>query len=97
MSDKKTAKRDASIKKRKIIYGIAGGIIFAIVGSVLGLLAGISIGGNYFVNFEFAGTRGYEAAGLLGALLGLLGGMIVGVFLGRSASNLKEKKHGAEN
>jgi hypothetical protein len=97
MSDEKTAKGYASVKKRKIIYGILGGIVFAVAGAIMGLLAGITIGGNYFVNFEFAGTRGYEAAGLLGALIGLLAGMILGVFLGRSAANLKEKKHGAEN
>jgi len=92
MSGEKTAKRDARVRKRKMIYGIIGGVIFAIAGSVLGLLAGISIGGNYFVDFEFADTRGYEAAGLLGALIGLLTGMILGVFLGLSAANLKEKK-----
>jgi chromate transport protein ChrA len=42
---------------------------------------GANIGGNYFVNFEFAGMRGYEATGLLGMMVGLSLGILLGVLL----------------
>lgn len=40
------------------------------IGAALGLFLGMMYGGNYATSFEFAGNRGYEAAGLLGALIG---------------------------
>jgi hypothetical protein len=42
------------------------------VGFVVGLITGIQIGGNYFTSFEFLGTRGYEATGLIGSWVGVV-------------------------
>ena len=47
-------------------------------GGILGLLIGSTMGGNIAVDFQFAGNRGYEAAGLLGALIGLAVGIVGG-------------------
>lgn len=60
---------------RKIIFGIIGGAILA----VIGLFIGMNIGGNYFPDFRFLTGRGYEATGYLGALIGALIGIILGV------------------
>lgn len=50
--------------KKKILFGINGGVIL----SLIGLFIGMNIGGNYFTNFEFMDQRGYELGGYLGAL-----------------------------
>lgn len=34
--------------KRKILYGVSGGVSLSVVGYVFGLITGITIGGNYF-------------------------------------------------
>lgn len=44
----------------------------ALVGALIGLGAGVFVGGNYAPGFEFAGQRGYEATGVVGAALGAL-------------------------
>lgn len=47
-------------------------LMLMFVGFVVGLITGIQIGGNYFTSFEFLGTRGYEATGLIGSWVGLV-------------------------
>jgi outer membrane lipoprotein SlyB len=42
----------------------------------------MNIGGNYFVDFEFGGVRGYEAVGKIGAILGAVLGAAAGAILG---------------
>jgi hypothetical protein len=56
-----------------------GGVV---LGTLLGLIVGANIGGNWFTSVSIAGQRGYEATGLVGAVVGgvALGG--VGVWLG---------------
>lgn len=41
------------------------------IGLVIGTITGIQIGGNYFTSFEFLGSRGYEATGLIGSWVGI--------------------------
>lgn len=77
--------------KRKFIYGIMCGIIFLIIGTVLGLLTGMHIGGNYFVEFEFGGVRGYEAVGKIGAILGVVLGTVIGILLGVKKADKRRK------
>jgi hypothetical protein len=43
-----------------------------IIGADVGSLLGDAHGGNYAVEFEFAGVRGYEATSLIGAIIGAL-------------------------
>jgi hypothetical protein len=45
-------------------------LIGLIVGAGVGWVIGATYGGNYAVDFEFAGGRGYEATGPLGAMIG---------------------------
>lgn len=78
--------------KRKLILGVVVGMTLCIVGAVVGLLAGMYIGGNYFVDFEFGGVRGYEAAGKLGAFLGAALGAASGVFLGVKLADARRKR-----
>ncbi len=68
--------------KRKILFGITIGTLFLVIGFVFGLITGMNIGGNYFVDFEFAGVRGYEAVGMIGAILGAVLGASLGAVLG---------------
>lgn len=49
------------------ILAVASGVIAC---SILGFMAGTYIGGNYVQNFTFIGSRGYEAADLMGLILG---------------------------
>ena len=45
------------------------------LGSLLGLVLGALIGGNWATSFELLGLRGYEATGIVGLCFGLaLGG-----------------------
>ena len=77
--------------KRKIIFGITGGVVFLIFGFVSGLITGMHIGGNYFVDFEFGGVRGYEAVGNIGAIVGAFLGAAVGAILGVKLADKTEK------
>ena len=54
-------------------------------GAVLGLMVGAMLGGNLFPQFEFAGVRGYEAVGDLGALIGAAAFGALGFLLARLA------------
>lgn len=58
---------------------MTSGLIFLLIGFWVGLLLGSFIGGNYLVDFEFAGVRGYEAVGNIGLLLGAVLGLGFGV------------------
>jgi hypothetical protein len=77
---------------RKILYGLIGCFVFLIVGLIAGLIVGSFIGGNFMMDFEFAGVMGYEATGLIGAMIGGPMGAIAGIMIGvsfasRSAGN----------
>lgn len=63
--------------KRKILFGFIVGIVL----SIIGLLVGMNIGGNYYTEFEFLGQRGYEATGYLGAIIGAVIGFLTGIFI----------------
>ena len=66
------------VKKLLIMLGLAFGI-FAL--GIAFLLLGMTIGGNYFVDFEFLGGRGYEATGTLGFMIGIVLGVILSVII----------------
>lgn len=55
---------------KKILYMMIGAISGMVLGFMLGLLLGAFIGGNFMMDFEFNGVRGYEAVGQIGAFLG---------------------------
>ncbi|WP_412739472.1 hypothetical protein [Krasilnikovia sp. MM14-A1259] len=61
-----------------IIAGVAGA---AALGVLLGGIVGANIGGNWYTSFSFAGQRGYEATGLIGAVVGGVALSIVGAWL----------------
>ena len=69
--------------KRKVLFAIIGGIALAIIG----LLIGMSIGGNYDTGFEFMGGVGYEGTGYLGALIGAVLGILIGLFMAGKLSH----------
>lgn len=54
-------------------------ILVTIVFSILLLLIGATIGGNFFTDFEMFGRRGYEATGNIGLFLGVLLGSFISV------------------
>ena len=55
--------------------GLAGRLATAVASlailTLFGFVVGANYGGNHATDFEFAGVRGYEATGALGALLGM--------------------------
>ena len=51
-------------------------ILVSLLCGILGLIAGMLIGGNFFTEFEFNGVRGYEATSQLGFILGAVGGLL---------------------
>lgn len=63
---------------RSIPRIVIGAILIGLVCAVVGLLVGSTIGGNMANDFRFAGNRGYEATGVLGALIGLAIGVVGG-------------------
>lgn len=67
--------------KRKLIYITLLGIALIIFSAISGLLIGMYLGGNYFVNFEFAKVRGYEAVGILGMIFGVGIGFITTILV----------------
>ncbi|HPL92945.1 MAG TPA: hypothetical protein PLB38_01525 [bacterium] len=70
--------------KFKIISQILFGIVLAMFFSVIGLIIGMQIGGNYgclpMIDWLF-GTRGYESCGAFGGVLGMVGGATIGAYL----------------
>lgn len=67
---------------RRTLFAIVGALVLLITGAVVGTFVGIDIGGNYFPAFEFAGSRGYEATGLIGFWVGAALGAVLGAWLG---------------
>ena len=63
---------------RSIPRIVIGAILIGLTSGVVGLLVGATIGGNMADDFRFAGNRGYEATGVLGALIGLAVGIVGG-------------------
>ena len=63
---------------RSIPRIVIGAILIGFACAVVGLLVGATIGGNLAVDFQFAGNRGYEATGVVGALIGLAIGVVGG-------------------
>ena len=60
---------------------IAGGLAITFIMTIVGLLVGMTIGGNFFVDFEFLGGRGYEAMGTLGSIVGFVLGVVLTIFI----------------
>ena len=65
---------------KKILVILSLLVLTFILGIVF-LLLGMTIGGNFFVDFEFMGGRGYEAMGSLGFFIGLGIGLIISIFV----------------
>ena len=63
--------------KHKRFLTILFSLVLMIFGAIGGLIIGMYLGGNYFVNFEFANVRGYEAVGLVGSIIGLVLGLLL--------------------
>ena len=57
--------------------GFASGSVIALIG----LVVGVTYGGNYATDFEFNGLRGYEATGQIGAVFGFVAGGSLGAYL----------------
>jgi hypothetical protein len=74
-----------------LILILFGSLVAGLGSAVIGLVVGASIGGNYAVDFEFAGNRGYEATGLLGAIIGFPVGVVVGLVLGVAVVRLSRR------
>jgi LPXTG-motif cell wall-anchored protein len=62
---------------KAVLAGFGG----AVLGMLLGLIAGANIGGNWFTSASFAGQHGYEATSLLGAVIGAVALGAAGVWL----------------
>lgn len=60
------------------------GLILSFMIGVSFLLAFMTLGGNGVIDIPFAGLRGYESGGLIGALVGETIGSILGVLLART-------------
>ena len=70
-------------KIARILVAVVLVLGFAFAGMVFGLLTGMNIGGNYFTDFVFMGSRGYEATGTIGSIIGVTLGALAGGLLAR--------------
>ena len=61
---------------------MAGGIIFLVIGALIGFFIGTYIDGNYYPDFELWTWRGYEATGWIGIIVGGLLGALSGYRIG---------------
>ncbi|RMF63628.1 MAG: hypothetical protein D6743_10455 [Calditrichaeota bacterium] len=71
-------KTQSPVTRKSMSRIFIGSILVGLACGVIGLLIGATIGGNMAGDFRFAGNRGYEATGVLGALSGLLVGVVGG-------------------
>lgn len=55
---------------RSIALFFIGCFVLSFLGGLVGLVIGMTIGGNYPPVFEYGGLPGYEGLGLLGSILG---------------------------
>jgi hypothetical protein len=55
---------------RRAVTAVAAGLGGAALGTVVGMVVGADIGGNWFTSVSLAGQHGYEATGLVGAVVG---------------------------
>jgi len=65
----------------KFIWRVVLVLMIGLVTGILGLLAGVLIGGNYAEQFIFNGVQGYEATGQIGLILGAIPGCLLGAWL----------------
>jgi uncharacterized membrane protein len=74
-------KEHADSRRSLIFYGavLLAGLLGLVAGAGIGFVIGDLYGGNYAVDFEFAGVRGYEATGVLGVIIGGIGGAAVSI------------------
>ena len=55
---------------RDILLFFIGAFSLSFLGGLVGMVIGMTIGGNYPPGFEYGGLPGYEGLGLLGSILG---------------------------
>lgn len=71
-------------------------VLFCILGtfvlSIILMLIGMNLFGNYFVDSTFLGGRGYEAGANLGFLIGVVSGLSLSIYILRT-HYLKRKHH----
>ncbi len=67
----------------KIVGRIALVLFTTLAGAIAGTLSLINIFGNYFTDFQFFGSRGYEAGANIGFIVGGVLGLLAGVLLQR--------------
>lgn len=53
----------------------------AVAGTVAGWVLAATIGGNLMTSFTFAGGRGYEATGPIGAIVGAVAGALLALLM----------------
>ncbi len=75
---------------KRVLIGILLLLIPFMMG-ILFLLIGATIGGNFFVNFEAFGVRGYEATGMVGLYVGIIIGIVVSINVLKKLNKDKEK------
>jgi len=59
-------------RRRGLGVALVAGLMGGVGGGSVGAVAGATYGGNYATHFEFAGARGYEATGFIGAAVGFI-------------------------
>jgi hypothetical protein len=64
-------------------------VIAGLGGAVAGFLLGATLGGNFMADVELAGSRGYEAAGPIGAIVGAVLGVVVAAAMAARRSKLE--------
>ena len=80
--------------KRKILFGILGGLIGLAIGIILGGYIGMVIGGTFLGGFDIyknIGLEGYELSAYVGSIIGAVTLTIVGVKVALKIDNKKIK------
>ena len=68
------------------------GSIGAVTGWVTGFLLGATVGGTSMADFGFAGSRGYEATGPIGAIVGAVVGALLAALMAARGSRDAESR-----
>ncbi len=71
-----------SSHRRRATKAVLLGFALAIPGTLVGLIVGATIGGNWFTSFSLGAAHGYEATANIGAVVGGVVFGAIGVWLG---------------
>lgn len=75
--------------KRRILFGVIGGVLLLFIGSSIVFSIGVHISRNYFAEIEIWNRPSIQVIGWIGTFSGGLVGTLIGITIGRRLSGKK--------